>query len=215
MDWVLLSFAVISPMSASIGMAFTRRDQALVHLAAVKTTLWNIYSAHACWDWPTPKSVGRSACEYDWRDHGDQVVTTIVFLCQDLSRLLTLPSSSRARHRVTDFGNDEAQKINAVRVALHQSLYRRVATLTKLCENFKRQGLPPNEATRVRQWERMVTERIGTCSMIWKRSGVEKKAVVFTFRLLDLTRVLAANRTVGNDQKVPDTASITKFCETV
>jgi hypothetical protein len=125
--------------------------------------LWNIYSAHACWDWPTPKSVGRTAGDYDWRDHGDQVLTTIMLLCQDLKRMLTLPSASRARHRVTRYGNEEAIRINAVRVQLHRSIYRRVANLTKLCELFKIQGLPPNEATRVRQWERMVTERVGTC----------------------------------------------------
>ena len=169
MDWVLLSFAVITPMSASIGMAFSRRDQALVHLAAVKTTLWNIYSAHACWDWATPKSEGRqrpgsdghSASSYDWLDHGDNVLTAVLLICQDLHRMLTLPSSSRARHRVTTQGRSEAQQIDAVQVQLHHSLYRRVCTLTHLCERFKRQGLPPNEATRIRQWERMVTERIG------------------------------------------------------
>jgi len=145
-------------------MAFSRRDQALIHLASVKTTLWNIYSAHACWDWPTPKVPdGRLAGQdYDWRDHGDQVLTTIRLLCQDLHRMLTLPGSSRARHRVTKHGNQEAKKIDTVRIKLHHSIYRRVSTLTKLCERFKRQGLPPNEATRIRQWERMVTERIGT-----------------------------------------------------
>jgi hypothetical protein len=169
MDWVLLSFAVITPMSASIGMAFSRRDQALVHLGAVKTTLWNIYSAHACWDWCSPKSEGRQRKQeggggevaYDWQDHGDQVLTAILLTCQDLNRLLTLPSSSRARHRVTTHGQHEARRINAVRVQLHHSLYRRICTLTHLCEQFKKQGLPPNEATRIRQWERMVTERIG------------------------------------------------------
>ena len=40
MNWVLLSFAVITPMSASIGMAFARREQALVHLAVLKSTRW-------------------------------------------------------------------------------------------------------------------------------------------------------------------------------
>ena len=43
MDWVLLSFAVITPMSASIGMAVAQREQGLQHFAMVKTTLWNLY----------------------------------------------------------------------------------------------------------------------------------------------------------------------------
>lgn len=166
MDWVLLSFAVITPMSASIGMAFSRREQALGHLAGIKTTLWNIYSAHACWDWPKPGKPGRLACDYNWQEHGDKVLTTIVHLCQDLTRMLTLPNSSRARHRVTHRGREEAEKLVVVRVKLHQSIYRRVNALTRSCEDLKAQGLPPNEATRVRQWERMVTERIGKRKLV-------------------------------------------------
>lgn len=164
MDWVLLSFAVIVPMSSSIRMAFTRREQALQHLAVVKTTLWNIYSAHACWDWckPGKPETGRAGCDMDWQEHGDKVLVAILQLTQDLTRMLTLPNCSRARHRVTRYGEEESKKIMDVRLQLHRSIYRRVNTLTSLCEVFKVQGLPPNEATRVRQWERMVTERVGT-----------------------------------------------------
>jgi hypothetical protein len=163
MDWVLLSFAVITPMSASIGFAFNRREQSLQHLAVVKTTLWNIYSAHACWDWPKKGESERDRADLDWLDHGDKVLTAIMFLCQDLTRMLTLPNSSRARHRVTPMGVKEAQKIMDIRLKLHRSIYRRVSRLTSLTEVFKRYGLPPNEATRIRQWERFVTERIGAC----------------------------------------------------
>lgn len=170
MDWVLLSFAVITPMSASISMAFTRREQALQHLASVKTTLWNIYSAHACWDWSKPgkPETGRAGCDIDWQEHGDRVLLAIIQLTQDLTRMLTLPNSSRARHRVTPCGEEESHKIMNVRLQLHRSIYRRVNDLTSLCEIFKLQGLPPNEATRVRQWERNVTERIELLEMIKK-----------------------------------------------
>lgn len=163
MDWVLLSFAVITPMSASIGMAFTRREQALQHLAVIKTTLWNIYSAHACWDWPKAgkPDTGRIASEVDWLEHNDKVLLAVLLLCQELARLLTLPNSSRARHRVTDLGKEEAQKITSICNRLHRSIYGRINRLTSLCEIFKKEGLPPNEATRIRQWERFVTERIG------------------------------------------------------
>ena len=161
MDWVLLSFAVITPMSASIGMAFARREQALQHLAVVKTTLWNIYSAHACWDWPKSGKPGREANDTDWIVHGDKVLNSILLLCQDLARMLTLPCASRARHRVTAHGEIEAKELHELRRQLHRSIYRRVNALTESCEALKKEGLPPNEATRIRQWERFVTERIG------------------------------------------------------
>ena len=163
MNWVLLSFAVITPMSKSISMAFARRDEALFHIADIKTTLWNLYSAHACWDWSNARkpNSGRAGCNIDWQDHGDHVLEAIVLMCQDLTRMLTLPNGSRARHRATGCGAVEAKKIMAVRLKLHRSIYRRQNMLTSLCEVFKDQGLPPNEATRIRQWERMVTQRIG------------------------------------------------------
>lgn len=67
MDWVLLSFAVITPISAWIGMAFSRREQALQHVAVMKSTLWSIFAAHACWDWEQAgkPNTGRLASPFD------------------------------------------------------------------------------------------------------------------------------------------------------
>jgi hypothetical protein len=160
MNWVLLSFAVITPMSRSIAMAFSRREMALSHLALIKSTLLNIYSAHACWDWAKEGKTGRDP-NFDWLQHCDNILQASLQLCSDLTRLLTLPSFNRARHRVTSFGRREAQEVELVLSQLHLSIVERMATITDLCEVLKYQGLPPNEATRIRQWERMVAEKIG------------------------------------------------------
>lgn len=159
MNWVLLSFAVITPMSSSISMAFSRREAALNHMALIKATLVNIYSAHACWDWGRAGKVGRRA-DFDWLDHTDKVLQVTLQMVSELRRLLTLPGFSRARHRVTRAGKKEAKQIEDVANDLHLSIIKRMAVLTDLCEVFKFEGLPPNEATRVRQWERMVAEKI-------------------------------------------------------
>jgi hypothetical protein len=161
MNWVLLSFAVITPMSRSIGMAFSRREMALSHLALIKSTLLNIYSAHACWDWANMEGKTGRDPNFDWLEHCDNVLQASLHLCSDLTRLLTLPRFNRARHRVTSFGKREAQEVELVLSQLHLSIVERMATITDLCEVFKYQGLPPNEATRIRQWERMVAEKIG------------------------------------------------------
>eukprot|EP00546_Thalassionema_frauenfeldii_P012668 CAMPEP_0178910806 /NCGR_PEP_ID=MMETSP0786-20121207/9306_1 /TAXON_ID=186022 /ORGANISM="Thalassionema frauenfeldii, Strain CCMP 1798" /LENGTH=207 /DNA_ID=CAMNT_0020583107 /DNA_START=584 /DNA_END=1207 /DNA_ORIENTATION=+ len=81
-------------------------------------------------------------------------------LCNELTRLLTLPSLSRARHRVTCYGRKEAKDIEYVLNKLYLRSLDRMADITKLCEVLKQQGLPPNEATRIRQWERMVVENM-------------------------------------------------------
>mmetsp|Transcript_3517 Transcript_3517/g.5366 ORF Transcript_3517/g.5366 Transcript_3517/m.5366 type:complete len:276 (+) Transcript_3517:509-1336(+) len=159
MSWTLLSFAVITPMTSSIRMAFSRREVALSHLSVVKSTLLSIYSAHACWNWATPKKEGRDPA-FDWLQHTDKILKTSVQLCNELMRLLTLPTSTRARHRVTCYGRKEAKDIEYVMTKLHLTILDRMGNITDLCEDLKYQGLPPNEATRIRQWERMLIEKI-------------------------------------------------------
>ena len=166
MNWVLLSFAVITPMSRSIAMAFSRREMALSHLAVVKSTLLSIYSSHASWDWATSKKEGRKS-KVDSLKHTDKLFHASIQLCAEMSRLLTLPSCSRARHRVMSSGKREAQEIEKVIDAMHLCILERMAVISDLCEDLKYQGLPPNEATRIRQWERMIIEKVGKCFLIF------------------------------------------------
>ena len=46
MNWVLLSFAVITPISYVIGMAFTRREAAVAHIAGLRATFLQLFTAH-------------------------------------------------------------------------------------------------------------------------------------------------------------------------
>eukprot|EP00957_Ditylum_brightwellii_P133803 10202056-Ditylum_brightwellii.AAC.1 len=105
LSWTLLSFAIITPMSSSIGMAFGRREAALRAIAALRSTAYNIYSAHAIWDWRGPshtsaKPTGRDArTNFSSLHHSDQVLTTLIDMGQELAQILTLPCITRARHR--------------------------------------------------------------------------------------------------------------------
>ena len=166
MDWVLLSFAVITPMSASIGMAFTRRDKALEYLAIIKSSLKGIYTGFVCWDWSSAAKSqpnGRAAecnADVDYLHQSDVALDAMVKLCSDLSRMLTLPSCSRARHRVTPTGRKQAARIEELMDHLKRSALRRMLIVSDVCEKLKYQGMPGNEAARLRQWERFITEKI-------------------------------------------------------
>lgn len=153
-------------MSASIGMSFNRREAALTHLAVIRCTCLNLYSAHACWDWCSPTKEGRTLSSLDWLEHSDKALSEILAMCQCLARYLTLPNASRARHRITKAGRAEAKNTLDLAAKLHECLTVRFCRLTKLCEVLKKEGLPPNEATRVRQWERIVMERIEQIRML-------------------------------------------------
>ena len=157
-DWVLLSFAVITPISASISMAFNRRDLALRSIANLRATALELYMSQACWDWGFQSdgkgnnlSTGRSRSSVDWLAHSDKMLSVILNLFCEMTRYLTLPTSSRARHKVTGSGQCEADELLSISADLYEKIMERFHTITKLCEELKVYGLPPNEATRVRR----------------------------------------------------------------
>jgi len=154
MDWVLLSFAVITPMSASVSMAFSRREKALALLAVIRATMVEIYCSHACWDWKKvgKENTGRAASTVDWLDHADSAMVEILGICHILSRLLQLPTATLARHRATSSLQREADDTLFLASKLYGCMFVRFGRLTDLCEILKEEGLPPNEATRYVDW---------------------------------------------------------------
>lgn len=171
MSWTLLTFAVVTPLSASVGMAFNRREKALTFLKTIRSSMINMYIAHVSWDWPKrgqPES-GRKECtvigsdakeKVDWVAYGDEVLNGLLGLIEELRMMLLLPTSSRARHKVLPKGIQEAQDIHEVSERIHKSLVRRMVTLSAQCEYLKLQGLPGNEASRIRQWETFILDGI-------------------------------------------------------
>ena len=132
-------------------MAFTRRDKALRHLAIIRSTMLELYAAHAAWDWRKVgnESTGRAgSTTTNWLEHSDAALIEILGICHVLSRFLTLPTATRARHRITVQGRGEADETLALASKLYGCMLVRFGRLTDLCEVLKAEGLPPNEATR-------------------------------------------------------------------
>ena len=162
MSWTLLTFAVVTPLSASVRMAFARREKALTYLKTIRSSMINMFIAHASWDWPKrgqPES-GRQACKVDWMEYGDDVLNEMLSLIDELCMILLLPTSTRARHKVLPASVKEAKDVNDVSERIHKSLVGRMGKLSAQCEYLKLQGLPGNEASRIRQWEQFILDSI-------------------------------------------------------
>lgn len=166
MNWTLLSFAIVIPMSSSISMAFTRREKALTSLAALRSLLFSMYQAHASWDWGTSFPTGRTQSKVDWLKHSDDVLKDIMAMSQDLTRYLTMPSTSRARHRIMPHEKRQAHQGRDFGDELMNAVLTRVDRISLYCEILKLEGLPGNEAARIRQWEREVVLQIETLQVI-------------------------------------------------
>jgi hypothetical protein len=163
LNWVLLSFAVVTPIASSIGMAFARRETALRSIGTIRATLVQLYVAHAIWDWGNFNGGGgresvRQA--FDPAEHAGRVYDTITALQYNLCQFLTLPSSSRARHRTTRNGRREAVSIDQVGQVYYERVVTQVIRLAASCESLKRAGLPGNEAARIRSWEHILLVEI-------------------------------------------------------
>lgn len=170
LDFNLLAFAVVTPISASIGMAFTRRDRALTSIAKLRATALKLYESHAKWNFgfDSGDNAGddtkRTKSSINWLDHSDRLLGVLLQLFRHLTRYLTLPTSSRARHRVT--GQKEARELGTVSDALGENMVEQIGQLSDFCEIMKREGLPPQEAIRIRQWERFLLTELETLRMI-------------------------------------------------
>jgi hypothetical protein len=166
MNWTLLTFAIVTPMSSSIVMAFNRREKALSFLAALRSLLFCTYQAHASWDWGTTIPTGRSLSKVNWLDHSDNVLKEIMMLSNDLSRYLTMPSTSRARHKVIPTSHHQASAARDLGDQLMTHVLTRLNRISMYCEILKLEGLPGNEAARIRQWEREVVLQIENLQVI-------------------------------------------------
>ena len=159
LDWVLLSFAVITPISATINMSFNRRERALVEIASFRASCVSLYEAHAMWGWTwkNDNATGRPA-QVNSLEHADQVMRALLNLSIYMARYLTLPNCTRARHKTTRHGRQEAKETFHVAAGLVQEIERKLGALGHFCEYLKSHGMPGNEAARIRQWERFLSE---------------------------------------------------------
>ncbi|KAL7554960.1 hypothetical protein ACHAWF_018539 [Thalassiosira exigua] len=137
MDWVLLGFAVITPLSLSVGIAFRRRERALVEISKFRSFAYQLFLSHCIWDWGLPPD-GRAAADIDWVEHADDVLNELVKIGDELCRFLTLPTTSMSRF----------------------------VKLSLLSEKIKLAGLGASEASRMRQYERFMGEAIENLRMV-------------------------------------------------
>ncbi|KAL3911149.1 MAG: hypothetical protein SGILL_007397, partial [Bacillariaceae sp.] len=184
MDYVILAFAVTSPLASAIGMAYSRREAALVDIADFRSFASQLYIAHSLWDWD--ENGGRAQSNVDLRAHSDAVLAQIVGIGDELSRYLTLPTTSRSIHRMTRTGKRQAAATVEVAYRLLESMSHRVTRLSVYGERIKAAGLPSGEVSRIRQYERFIEdciEKLRMIKMYRTPQAFRSFARIFTFVL--------------------------------
>lgn len=130
---------------------------------------FQLYMAHATWDWSLGKGRQTSVTDSDmfWLQHSDEALSILLQMGEDLERFLTLPTYSGTRHIVYQKYQKEAKRTITVAYRLLNSCKsERMTQLTLLCEVLKRHGLDLPEAIRIRRWESMIDRAIEELRLI-------------------------------------------------
>jgi hypothetical protein len=167
LSFVLMTFAVVSPIIMAIRMAFNRREEALKQIASLRSNFLHIYLAHSLWDWEAGGGRAGNRSGYDFLEHCDGVLEQLIGMGDELARFLSLPNTSRGWNRTTNTGRAEA--VRTVRAAyglLESVTLQRMVRLVCLSEHIKKQGLHVSEMSRLRSFERRVSDHLERLRML-------------------------------------------------
>jgi len=99
--------------------------------------------------------------------NSDAVLSQLIGIGDELARFLSLPTTSRSRHRMTRQGRREAARTIEVAYHLLESMTtQRMTRLSLYAERLKKAGLPSGEVSRIRQYERFLSDMLEQLRMV-------------------------------------------------
>lgn len=152
MNWTVLTFAVVFPLTFTLNEAFRRREVALADLAILRATLVSVMTAHRDWDWAHDAdtlSGGRARLPLG---HEAAVRTVLMNLSTAMADILLSPNVGHARHLLTSRGAAKRLQVQAFKASRHALIGDAWARLSAAGEELKAAGLPGSESSRLRQY---------------------------------------------------------------
>jgi len=142
LNWAFVSIAIVFPLTATIQMAFQRRERATQVLADVLALIHCLSLAHR--DWKQKEELP---------GHLDRVNGVLHTMTSDLEQLITGPRAiARDNHCVSHSKEIVLQKMADRQIMLTSRFVCGIRTLSKLTEAKKAAGMPANEASRISQY---------------------------------------------------------------
>ena len=158
MNYSLITFGIIFPLTMSIQQAFTRRETALRSLVMFRSYAISVYSAHRCWDWPANGATvgGREGLP---DDHCENVRSLLTDIFKSVEAYCLLPRGGHARYYYTICGHHEFKELEVALTTQTKRVLRGITRLFKATEVMKVHGFPSGEASRLNQFvQKMLTE---------------------------------------------------------
>ena len=92
LDYVLLTFAVITPLSNNLNTVFQRHEKALDYIATFRALSIQFFLSQTTWGWN-----GKESSDLNSVGHADEVLRELISIANELCRFLTLPTLSTSR----------------------------------------------------------------------------------------------------------------------
>ena len=93
LDFILLTFAVVTPLTNTIMAVWNRRETALIDIANFRAIAMQLFLSQTIWDWGVPPK-GKASSDINALEHADTVLRELILIADELYRFLTLPTSS-------------------------------------------------------------------------------------------------------------------------
>jgi len=152
LDFSILAFAVVFPLTYLLQQAFTRRESALVYVANFKSSLISIVIADLTWDFPvaeTKKWGGRATLPEDFNL---RVRNSACEMAELVFQYLSLPIVTKGRNYIFGSYRKKQSQVNNVRNSIEKRLATLWVQLYDLVEVLKAHGMPGNESSRINQY---------------------------------------------------------------
>ncbi|TMW56368.1 hypothetical protein Poli38472_006378 [Pythium oligandrum] len=153
-SWMIVSFAIVSPLIMQIKQSFSRRELALQFIGEARALFVNIFMANAIWNWGDN---GRAKLPPDYTAKTKELLHRLV---NDTATLLLLPTVTRGRHRFTATGRQIALGFAEHTQRLQLQVVDTFRQLHQQVEVMKSAGLPANEASRINQYHWLLQARL-------------------------------------------------------
>eukprot|EP00516_Mucochytrium_quahogii_P003969 CAMPEP_0203757542 /NCGR_PEP_ID=MMETSP0098-20131031/10557_1 /ASSEMBLY_ACC=CAM_ASM_000208 /TAXON_ID=96639 /ORGANISM=" , Strain NY0313808BC1" /LENGTH=414 /DNA_ID=CAMNT_0050649761 /DNA_START=257 /DNA_END=1501 /DNA_ORIENTATION=- len=159
LDFSILSFAVVFPLTFLMTQAYTRREKALLWLSDFRALMLHVTLATMVWDFTNSETKTFTGREKLPGDFLETIRDTNIKLLTLVYRFLALPTVTRARHHLFPHYRQQTEKVQMYQNNLEQRIADQFNVMYENIEIMKSSGLPANEASRVNQYHWFLQQR--------------------------------------------------------
>ncbi len=161
LDFSILAFSVVFPLTFLISQAYTRRENALTTLSDFRVILLSMSTAMMTWNFKDSETGGKNGRARLPKGFNEAVRDNSVNLLTQIYEYLSMPTVSHARHHIIRKHRETTRHVHADQNDLLKQIATTFNLFHGLLEVLKSTGLDIGLASRIHQYEFYLQQRFG------------------------------------------------------